>query len=107
MGLRADQERDEITEYLDGRYIGSVESCWHIFEFAMHAESPTVYRFPVNLEDQHMVYFNPDDNINDVLERGAVREHLRVPTSLTESLHLMTPSTSCLDNTLYVPPHRR
>ena len=74
MGLGADQERDEITEYLDGRYIGSVESCWHIFEFAMHAEAPTVYRLPVHLEDQQMVYFNPDDNINDVLERGATKD---------------------------------
>ena len=63
MGLGADQERDEITEYLNGQYIGSVESCWHIFEFAMHAESPTVYRLPVHLEDQQMVYFDPDDNI--------------------------------------------
>jgi hypothetical protein len=23
-----DQNRDEIKEYLDARYIGSVESCW-------------------------------------------------------------------------------
>ena len=74
MGLGADQQRDEITEYLYGQYIGSVESCWHIFEFAMHAESPTVYRLPVHLEDQQMVYFNPDDNINDVLERGATKD---------------------------------
>ena len=74
MGLGDDQQRDEITEYLDGQYIASVESCWHIFEFAMHAESPTVYRLPVHLEDQQTVYFNPDDNINDVLERDATKD---------------------------------
>ena len=65
-----DQNRNEVKEYLDSRYIGSVESCWHMFEFSMHAESPTVYRLPVHLEDQHLVYFNPDDNVDDVLERG-------------------------------------
>ena len=72
--FRDDQNRDEIREFLDARYIGSVESCWHIFEFSMHAEHPTVYRLPVHLEDQQLVYFNPDDNINDVLERGALKE---------------------------------
>ena len=72
--LRDDQNRNEIKEYLDARYIGSVESCWHIHEFSMHGEYPTVYRLPVHLEDQQLVYFNPDDNINDILERGAMKD---------------------------------
>jgi PIF1-like helicase len=66
-----DQNRDEIKEYLDARYIGLVESCWHINEFAMHLESPHVYCLPVHLEDQQTVYFNADDNIYEVLERRA------------------------------------
>ena len=45
-------------------YIGSAESCWHIFEFPMHA----------HLEDQQLVYYNPGDNVNDVLERAATKE---------------------------------
>jgi len=72
--LRDDQQHDEVKEYLDARYIGSVESCWHIFEFGMHAESPTVYRLPVHLEDDQLVYYNADENLNDVLERGATKE---------------------------------
>ena len=76
VGLADDQNRDEIKEYLDARYIGSVESCWHMFEFPMHFSQPTVYRLPVHLEDQQMVYYNPDDNPNDVLERGATKETL-------------------------------
>ena len=40
----------------------------------MHAESPTVYRLPVHLEDQQLVYFNPDDDINDVVQRGATKD---------------------------------
>jgi PIF1-like helicase/Helicase len=78
LGLADDQDRNEIKEYLDARYIGSVESCWHIFEFPMHAEKPTVYRLPVHLEDQQLIYFNADDHVDDVLERGATKE-----TSLT------------------------
>ena len=76
MGLTDDQNRDEIKEYLDACYIGSVESCWHMFEFPMHFSQPTVYRLPVHLEDQQMVYYNPDDNPDDVLERGATKETL-------------------------------
>jgi hypothetical protein len=40
----------------------------------MHAQSPTVYRLPVHLEDQQLVYFNADDNADDVMERGATKD---------------------------------
>ena len=40
----------------------------------MHALKPTVYRLPIHLEDQQLVYYNPDDNPNEVLERGANKE---------------------------------
>jgi hypothetical protein len=65
-----DQNRDKIKEYLDAHYIGSVEACWHINGFSMHAKSPNVYRLPVHLPDEQMVYFNAEDDINEVLERG-------------------------------------
>ena len=40
---------DEIKEYVDAQYIGPIEACWHIFEFGMHLELPTVYRLPMHL----------------------------------------------------------
>jgi hypothetical protein len=49
---------DEIKEYTDGCYIGPVEACWHVFEFPMHSESPSVYCLPVHLKDEQMVYFD-------------------------------------------------
>jgi hypothetical protein len=69
--IAGDQERDEIKEYLDARYISAAESLWHIFEFSMHAESPSVYRLPVHLKDQNLIYYNPDDDINEVLDRAS------------------------------------
>jgi len=69
----SDQNRNEIKEYLDSRYISAAESCWRIFEFNMHKESPSVTRLPVHLEDEQLVYFNADDNANDVIERGNSR----------------------------------
>ena len=40
----------------------------------MHGESPNVYRLPVHLPDQHTVYFNAEDDIDEVLERPASRK---------------------------------
>ena len=74
LGLADDQNRNEVKEYLDARYNGSAESCWHIFEFPMHAQNPTVYRLPVHLEDQQLVFFNADESVDDVMERGATKE---------------------------------
>jgi len=68
-----DQNRNEIKEYLDARYIGAVESCWHMFEFSMHAETPHVYRLPVHLPDEHTVYFHGNDDMDEVVQRGATK----------------------------------
>lgn len=65
---------DEINEYIDGRYIGPVEACWHIFEFPMHSESPTVYRLPVHLKDEQVVYYHDDDDAQEVADRAASRD---------------------------------
>ena len=70
----SDQQRDEIKEYLDAQYISAAESCWHIFEFSMHSESPSVYRLPVHLENQQLIYYNADDDIDGVLGRETLRK---------------------------------
>jgi hypothetical protein len=70
----AEQQRDEIKEYLDARYISAAESCWHIFEFSMHSESPSVYRLPVHLENQQLIYYNADDDIDEVLGRETLKK---------------------------------
>jgi hypothetical protein len=71
LALADDQNPNGVKEYLDARYIGSSKSCWHIFEFPMHTQSPTIYQLPVHLEDQKLVYFNADNNADDIMERGA------------------------------------
>ena len=39
-------------------------------EFPMHGESPPVYWLPVHLQDEHTIYFNVNDDINEVVQRG-------------------------------------
>jgi hypothetical protein len=65
---------DEVKIYLDSRYISSTEAAWRIFEFAMHLEWPSVYRLPVHLPNEHMVFYNPEDDAQDVLDRAAAKE---------------------------------
>ncbi|KAG5736109.1 hypothetical protein E4T56_gene6318 [Termitomyces sp. T112] len=67
-GEQMDQ-RDEIKEHLDARYISAPEACWHIFEFNMHGEHPPVYQLPVHLEGQHEVYFQDNEPLEMVAAR--------------------------------------
>jgi hypothetical protein len=62
---------DEITQYLDGRYIASAESHWRIYHFSTHDQEPNVVRLQVHLPGQHMVQFDPNEDPNEVLERAA------------------------------------
>jgi hypothetical protein len=65
---------DEVKSYLDSRYISSTEAAWHIFEFSMHLEWPSVYRLPVHLPNEQMVFYDPEDNAQDVIERAAAKD---------------------------------
>ena len=40
----------------------------------MHSESPTVYRLPVHLENQQLIYYNADDDIDEVLGRETLKK---------------------------------
>ena len=57
---------DEIKQYVDSRYIGPIEACWHILEFPRHLELPTVYRLPDHIKNEQTVYFDPEDDVLEV-----------------------------------------
>lgn len=42
-------EFDEITRFLDFRYLGPMEASWRIFEYTMQAKSHHVERLPIHL----------------------------------------------------------
>ena len=44
--------KDEITEYIDLRSVGSSEATWHIFSFIIAKKYPAVYALRVHLEDE-------------------------------------------------------
>ncbi|PPQ82287.1 hypothetical protein CVT25_008437 [Psilocybe cyanescens] len=63
--------RDEVKQFIDGRYISAPDAVWRIFHYELHEQIPNVVRLQVHLPDHHMVVFNPHDNIQAVLECGA------------------------------------
>ena len=42
---------DEIKQFLDARYVGSIESCWRIFKLDMHKSGPMSVRLAVHDAD--------------------------------------------------------
>lgn len=54
---QAQLNHNEITNYVDGRYVSAPEAMWRLREFHMHDRSHTVMRLPVHLLNQHTVVF--------------------------------------------------
>ncbi|XP_076945826.1 uncharacterized protein LOC143617044 [Bidens hawaiensis] len=67
-----DKARDEIREYYDCRYLSACEAAWRIFAFEVHYNSPSVIRLPFHLPGQQQVTYEPDDDIDDVLNKPSV-----------------------------------
>ena len=53
-----DVRYDEITGFLEGRYIAAPEACWRIFAFPLHDNSHSVTRLQLHLPDTQPVYFH-------------------------------------------------
>ncbi|XP_053149050.1 LOW QUALITY PROTEIN: uncharacterized protein LOC128343641 [Hemicordylus capensis] len=64
---------DEITTYMDARYVSVPEAAWRLNGFEMHYQSHIVHRLAVRLPDEQAVIFNPED-IGAANDRAASRE---------------------------------
>ncbi|KAL8580061.1 hypothetical protein ACOMHN_065110 [Nucella lapillus] len=56
--------RNEVAEYLTGRYISTNEAVWRILGFPIHGRQPTIERLAANLENGQRVVFN-ETNLAD------------------------------------------
>ena len=61
---------DVVTRYLQGQYIGPVEACWRLSEFATHIESP-VEQLALYLKGQQTVYFLDDLTAEELAKKVA------------------------------------
>jgi len=66
---------DEISEYLDSRYVSAAESSWRIFGFRMHQHSPSVTRLQLHLPEMQSVRFNPEmETANEIIQREDIHK---------------------------------
>ena len=59
----ADEPRDEIREFQDGRYIGACEAVWRTFGFSTGTIAPTVMRLDLHLPGEETVYVQADEDL--------------------------------------------
>ncbi|GKC10306.1 ribonuclease H-like domain, reverse transcriptase, RNA-dependent DNA polymerase [Tanacetum coccineum] len=64
-----DEEKDEIKDYYDCRYLSSCEAVWRIFRFDIHHRYPAVERLPFHLPNQQFVVFDPSESIDFQLDK--------------------------------------
>ncbi|CAJ0761863.1 8612_t:CDS:2, partial [Entrophospora sp. SA101] len=64
------ESNDEISLYLDARYVSASEASWRLFHYRLHDRSPAVVHLQVHLPGQHRVIFRDDECLENVVERA-------------------------------------
>ena len=68
------RQDNEVKQWIDGCYISAPDAAWRIFQFPTHKIVPNVIRLQVHLENEHVIVFDPDDNPDNVVDRGALKK---------------------------------
>ena len=64
-----DKSVNEISQYLEGRYVSATEACYRIFAYELHANMPHVLRLVMHTKDRQPVYSSEQDDLEDALCR--------------------------------------
>ncbi|KAF7807564.1 uncharacterized protein G2W53_039725 [Senna tora] len=68
------ENKDEIKQYYDCRYISPCEAVWRIFGFEINFREPLVDRLSFHLPNEQSVIFEDDDNIDDVVANVTMKQ---------------------------------
>ena len=67
---------DEISHYLDARYVCAPEAMWRLLENPMHDRSHAVYRLAIHLPEEQLVYFQDGEEELAASRAAARKTHL-------------------------------
>ena len=62
--------RDEISSFIDASYFSASECVMRLYHMSLHANSPSVKRLALHLENQQTVTFRQDEDIADIVATG-------------------------------------
>ena len=68
-------ERNEVQDYVNARYISASEAFWRLYEYNIHGISPPVEKLPLHLPGEQSVLFEEGEGAA-ALERGAPETRL-------------------------------
>ena len=55
--LKFANDQNEISRYLNGRYINPCQTAWNLFEYRNHTEDPPVTHLALHFPNQQRVHF--------------------------------------------------
>ncbi len=62
--------RDEVQNYLDGRYVSASKACHRLFAFDLHDMHLNVYRLVVHLPNEQTIYFPEGTTVGEAMMRN-------------------------------------
>ena len=68
--------QDEIRQYEDMRTVGATEAFWRLYKFDLHTRFPTVVSLDIHLEEEQLMFFEDNTNMEEEVERGPRFTHL-------------------------------
>jgi hypothetical protein len=69
-GVALEEARDEVGEFQDARYLGSIEAVWRLNVFPTNGRSPAVVPLIVHLEGEQMLLFENDEQARGLAEEN-------------------------------------
>ncbi|KAF8059640.1 hypothetical protein N665_1227s0016 [Sinapis alba] len=68
------KQRNEIQDYVEGRYLSACESMWRIFAFQIHKRKPSVQKLIIHLEGEHSITVKEKDDLGRVLRKPGIEK---------------------------------
>ncbi|KAI9073841.1 hypothetical protein K1719_044193 [Acacia pycnantha] len=70
------QSFDEISHYLNCRYVSSCEASWRIFGFDIHHRHPPVERLSFHLPQQQSIYYKEGETMSSLVNNPRVKKSM-------------------------------
>ncbi|KAI9126100.1 hypothetical protein K1719_003518 [Acacia pycnantha] len=74
--LGSQQSFDEVSHYLNCRYVSSCEASWRIFGFEIHHRYPHVERLSFHLPQQQSIYYTQGETMSSLVNNPRVNESM-------------------------------
>ena len=52
------------------RTVGAMEAFWRMYNFDLHTRFPSVMSLDIHLEEEQLIFFEPDTNLQQEVEGG-------------------------------------